>query len=112
MTSAAEMLLDIEVPPTDVLPASLLLGLFLLGLLLLGTLAWRRFYSPLARARSQLKRLPDAPSDPRALVDILRMAGCDIPVELDHARFAPTPCPKDTFLALKRQAARSLEQRG
>ena len=102
---------DLELPPAP-LPGYVwwLLALVMLLLLIAGLAWWRKRQHPVARALRQLEHLPDSPPNPTALASILREAGLTSLAALDHARFAPTPCPPDTFATLKREARTLLEQ--
>lgn len=101
---------DLELPPVP-FPGYVwwLLVLVVLLLLIAGLAWWRKRQHPVARALRQLEHLPDSPPNPAKLASILREAGLASPAALDHARFAPIPCP-ETFATLKREARTLLEQ--
>lgn len=71
---------------------------------------WRKRQRPVAKALRKLATLPDDPANLSQLAAIVREAGAGFLPQLDHARFAPTPCTPETFAALKREARTLLEQ--
>jgi cbb3-type cytochrome oxidase subunit 3 len=112
---------DLELPP-EALPMMVWwLIAFAICLLLAGLFwYWRKRQHPVARALRKLAKLPDDPANLSQLVAIMRealapfpdkgMAGEGFLSQLDHARFAPTPCIPETFATFKREARALLEQ--
>ncbi|HRJ54564.1 MAG TPA: DUF4381 family protein [Candidatus Thiothrix moscowensis] len=112
---------DLELPP-EPLPVILWwLAAVVVILLLAGLFGyWRKRQHPVVRALHKLARLPDDPANLPQLAAIMREALATSPdkgravegfrSQLDHARFAPTPCTPETFATLKREACTLLEQ--
>ena len=112
---------DLELPPPPLPDYLWWLAIGAGFLLLAGVIGyWRKYQHPAVRALRKLKKLSDDPANLPQLVTIVRAvlapspdkgrAGEGFLSQLDHARFAPTPCSAETFAALKREARTLLEQ--
>ncbi|MBJ6612066.1 MAG: DUF4381 domain-containing protein [Candidatus Thiothrix moscowensis] len=112
---------DLELPPEPLSIMVWWLIAFAVCLLLAGLFwYWRKRQHPVVRALRKLASLPDDPANLPQLAAIMREALATSPdkgkagegflSQLDHARFAPTPCTPETFATLKREARTLLEQ--
>ena len=102
---------DLELPPEPLPIIVWWLTAVVVILLLAGLFGyWRKRQRPAAKALRKLATLPDDPANLSQLAAIVREAGAGFLPQLDHARFAPTPCTPETFATLKREARTLLEQ--
>lgn len=122
MNNTNNYLHDIELPTTG-LP-DFMLVLFVLITLLLLIMMGRYYYQqqrPIARAKRQLRLLASTQANPQALaiflqqgLQVQRLSESGLPEDflqrLDQARFAAYPCDLETFMQLKDEAQRFMEQ--
>jgi uncharacterized iron-regulated membrane protein len=122
MNNTNNYLHDIELPSAS-LPDFILVLLVLIALFLLGIMG-RYYYQqqrPIARAKRQLRLLASTQANPQALATLLqqslqvqRLSESALPEDflqrLDQARFAAYPCDLETFMQLKDEAQRFMEQ--